>query len=69
MGEKRNPSSTHQARLCYHELSYVRLLLTFALVGGHFDHTNWFYGNSGKTAAHSAAFFAHLLIHQFRTLP
>ena len=27
MGEKRNPSPTHQARLFYHELSYVRVLL------------------------------------------
>ena len=27
MGEKRNPSHTHQVRLFYHELSYVRLFL------------------------------------------
>ena len=31
MGEKPNPSHTHQVRLFYHELSYIRLLLMIQL--------------------------------------
>ena len=36
----------------------IKSELIFGLVEGHFDHTSWFFGNSGKTAVHSAAFFA-----------
>ena len=37
--------------------------------GVRFDDTNWFFGNSGKTAARSAAVSCIPYFHQFRTLP